>query len=43
MSQEEEAYITGQLPGFHGVHGLLIDAFIVTLRTAGVLLFVLVL
>lgn len=37
------AYITSQLPGFHGVHGPLIDAFIVALHIAGVLLFVLVL
>lgn len=34
------AYITGQLPGLHGVHGLLIDALIVALQVAVVLLFV---
>lgn len=43
MSSLWKAHITGQLPGFHGVHSLLIDAFIVALRTAGILLFVLVL
>lgn len=37
------AYIASQLHGFHGVHGPLIDAFIVALHIAGVLLFVLVL
>lgn len=34
------AYITSQLPGLHGVHGLLIDALIVALQVAVVLLFV---
>lgn len=40
-----KTYITGQFPGFHCVHGLLVDArvFIVALHVAGVLLFVLVL
>lgn len=33
-----QAYITRQLPGLHGVHGLLIDAFIVALQAAVVLL-----
>lgn len=43
MELEEKSYVTGQLPGLHGVHGLLIDAFIVALHVAGVLFFVLVL
>lgn len=40
---EEKSYVTGQVPGLHGVHGLLIDAFIVALHVADVLFLVLVL
>lgn len=40
---EGKSYVAGQLPGLHGVHGLLIDAFIVALHAAGVLFLVLVL
>lgn len=35
-----KAYIASQLPGLHGVHGLLINAFIVAFQVAVVLLFV---
>lgn len=35
-----KAYIASQLPGLHGVHGLLIDAFVVAPQVAVVLLFV---
>lgn len=35
-----KAYITSQFPGLHGVHGLLVDAFVVTFQVAVVLLFV---
>lgn len=35
-----KAYITSQLPGLHGVHGLPIDAFVVAFQVAVVLLFV---
>lgn len=34
------AYIASQLPGLHGVHGLLIDALVVALQVAVVLLLV---
>lgn len=40
---EEKSYVAGQVPGLHGVHGLLIDAFIVALHVADVLFLVLVL
>lgn len=40
---EEKSYVAGQLPGLHGVHGLLVNAFVVALHVAGVLFFVLVL
>lgn len=40
---EAKSYVAGQLPGLHGVHGLLIDAFIVALHVAGILFLVLVL
>lgn len=40
---EEKSYVAGQVPGLHGVHGLLIDAFIVALHAADVLFLVLVL
>lgn len=41
--REEKSYVAGQVPGLHGVHGLLIDAFVVALHVADVLFLVLVL